>query len=108
MRSKHFCIGSLLALSITLSGCDGSSESAGDISVTVEGDTIDESVTNNTTTPVVETPDPTPEAPSGLCAQVVEASFVTFNEDCSQGTLAGTVDTAVSYTHLPLPTSDLV
>ena len=93
MRSKHFCIGSLIALGIALSGCDGNSESAGDISVTVEGDTIDESVTNNTTTPVVETPDPTPEAPSGLCAQVVEASFVTFNEDCSQGTLAGTIDT---------------
>lgn len=33
-----------------------------------------------------------PPAPGGNCDLVVTASFVTFNDDCSVGTIAGTVD----------------
>ena len=52
MKTKLYA-GCLLA-SLTLAGCNGNSESMGDITVNVEGDVIDNSVT--TTTPVVETP----------------------------------------------------
>ena len=84
---KHHTIysGCLLAASIALSGCDGDVESTGDITVNVEGDVIDNSVTNNNE----ENPDP---GPTGLCAEVTEAPFVSFNSDCSQGTISGTVD----------------
>ena len=90
MRTNLY-VGCLLA-SMALAGCDGNSESAGDITVNVEGDVIDNSVTT-TETPDVETP-----VVTGLCAQVEEASFVAFNDDCSQGTVTGTIDT--NYTFL--------
>lgn len=84
MKTKLYA-GCLLA-SLTLAGCNGNSESMGDITVNVEGDVIDNSVT--TTTPVVETP----SVAQGLCAQVKEATFVSFNADCSQGTVKGTIN----------------
>ena len=65
--------GCLLAASVALTGCDGNSESMGDITVNVEGDTID----NSTTTPAVTAP-----VTGDLCSAVVEAGFVTFNDDC--------------------------
>ena len=83
MKTKLYA-GCLLA-SLTLAGCNGNSESMGDITVNVEGDVIDNSVT--TTTPVVEIP-----VAQGLCAQVKEATFVSFNADCSKGTVKGTIN----------------
>ena len=96
MKTNSYAISLLASLVLAgLAGCDGNSESAGDISVTVENPiTVDNSVENNTTTPppvVEETP-----APTGNCALVTEASFVSFNSDCSIGTLSGTIDS--SYT----------
>ena len=89
MRTNLY-VGCLLA-SMALAGCDGNSESAGDITVNVEGDVIDNSVTT-TETPDVETP-----VVTGLCAQVEEAAFVAFNDDCSQGTVTGTIDTDYTF-----------
>lgn len=85
----------VLLASLVLAGCDGNSESAGDISVTVENPvTVDNSVENNTTTPApVVAPDPTP---TGNCALLTDAqraaSFVTFNTACTTATLTGTID----------------
>ena len=87
MKRNTIYAGCLLAASIALSGCDGDVESMGDITVNVEGDVVDNSVTNNNTE---ETS--TDTGPTGLCAEVTEASFVSFNSDCSQGTISGTVD----------------
>jgi hypothetical protein len=80
--------GCLLAASVALTGCDGNSESMGDITVNVEGDTID----NSTTTPAVTAP-----VTGDLCSAVVEAGFVTFNDDCSQGTVTGTIDSDYTF-----------
>ena len=88
MKLNMYAVG--LLASLVLAGCDGNSESAGDITVNVEGDNIDNSVTNNNTED--NTPDPAP-TPTGLCAQVVEASFVSFNDNCSTGTISGTINT---------------
>ena len=84
MKTKLYA-GCLLA-SLTLAWCNVNSESMGDITVNVEGDVIDNSVT--TSTPVVETP----SVAQGLCAQVTEATFVSFNADCSQGTVKGDIN----------------
>ena len=87
MKRNTIYAGCLLAASIALSGCDGDVESMGDITVNVEGDVVDNSVTNNNTEETT-----TDTGPTGLCAEVTEASFVSFNSDCSQGTISGTVD----------------
>ena len=47
MKLNMYAVG--LLASLVLAGCDGNSESAGDITVNVEGDNIDNSVTNNNT-----------------------------------------------------------
>lgn len=84
MKTKLLAAG--LLTSLTLTGC-GDSESAGDITVTIAGD-----ITNNTTAPVTDTTD----VVTGLCAAVTEASFVSFNDDCSQAVATGTIDTDYS------------
>jgi len=93
MKLKMYAVG--LLASLVLAGCDGNSESAGDITVNVEGDNIDNSVTNNNTED--NTPDPVAPTPTGLCAQVVEASFVDFNDNCSTGTVSGTIDSDYTF-----------
>ena len=84
MKTKLLAAG--LLTSLTLTGC-GDSESAGDITVTIAGD-----VTNNTAAPVTDTTD----VVTGLCAAVTEASFVSFNDDCSQAVVTGTINTDYS------------
>lgn len=81
---KQTKLGMLIAvICSTLVGCGGD-----------EGDDV--SITNNTTvnnygdggpTP---TPSPSP-SPTGDCATVVEADFVSYNTDCSVGTLEGVI-----------------
>ena len=68
MKTNSYAISLLASIVLAgLGGCDGNSESAGDINVTVENPiTVDNSVENNTTTPppvVEEMP-----APTGNCA----------------------------------------
>ncbi len=88
MKTKLYAAGLLASLALT--GCGGS-ERAGDITVNVEGDNIDNSVNNTNTTDNTGGDDST-DTPTGLCSLVTEASFVGFNDDCSVGTLVGTVD----------------
>ena len=89
MKINMYVIG--LLASLVLAGCNGNSESAGPITVNIEGDNIDNSVTNNNTDETVS--DTSETVPTGLCAQVVEADFVSFNADCTVGTISGTIDT---------------
>ena len=89
MKINMYVIG--LLASLVLAGCNGNSESAGPITVNIEGDNIDNSVTNNNTDETVS--DTSETVATGLCAQVVEADFVSFNADCTVGTISGTIDT---------------
>jgi hypothetical protein len=77
MFKQTLFIAFLLSLTMTLVGCGGS-----------DGD--------NVTINIDETVDPDdpddPDNPTGDCADVVEADFVSFNTDCSVGTLSGTID----------------
>ena len=94
MTSNIKLAGCLLATSIVLAGCDGNSESMGDITVNVEGDVIDNSVTNNNSDDNNNGGD---DNTSELCAEITEASFVSFNDDCSQGTVTGTIDSDYTF-----------
>lgn len=94
MTSNIKLAGCLLATSIVLAGCDGNSESMGDITVNVEGDVIDNSVTNNNSD---DNNDGGDDNTSELCAEVTEAGFVSFNDDCSQGTVTGTIDSDYTF-----------
>ena len=94
MTSNIKLAGCLLATSIVLAGCDGNSESMGDITVNVEGDVIDNSVTNNNSD---DNNDGGDDNTSELCAEITEASFVSFNDDCSQGTVTGTIDSDYTF-----------
>ena len=94
MKINMYVIG--LLASLVLAGCNGNSESAGPITVNIEGDNIDNSVTNNNTDGTAS--DTSETVATGLCAQVVEADFVSFNADCTVGTISGTIDT--DYTSL--------
>jgi hypothetical protein len=66
----------------------------GDITVNVEGDVIDNSVTNNNSD---DNNDGGDDNTSELCAEITEASFVSFNDDCSQGTVTGTIDSDYTF-----------
>jgi hypothetical protein len=89
MKINMYAVG--LLASLVLAGCNGNSESAGPITVNIEGDNIDNSVTNNNTDDTAS--DAGDTVATGLCAQAVEADFVSFNADCSVGTISGTIDT---------------
>jgi hypothetical protein len=89
MKINMYAVG--LLASLVLAGCNGNSESAGPITVNIEGDNIDNSVTNNNTDDTAS--DTSDTVATGLCAQAVEANFVSFNADCSVGTISGTIDT---------------
>ena len=91
MSINKIYIGFLLALCVAITGCDGDVESMGDITVNVEGD--DNSIINN------NQPDSSDdeEDKTGLCAEVEEADFVSFNDDCSQGTVTGTIDSDYTF-----------
>ena len=78
MRINKLYLGFLLALCVAITGCDGDVESMGDITVNVEGD--DNSIINNNNP---DSSDDDEEDKTGLCAEVEEASFVSFNDDCS-------------------------
>ncbi len=81
MRTNLY-MGILLA-SAALTGCGGNSESTGDITVNVGGTTA--------TTPATVTPT------ASACDDVTKASFIAFNDTCSQGTVTGTIDTDYSF-----------
>ncbi|MGB2145213.1 MAG: hypothetical protein ACPHV2_04445, partial [Porticoccaceae bacterium] len=89
MKINMYAVG--LLASLVLAGCNGNSESAGPITVNIEGDNIDNSVTNNNTDDTAS--DTSDTVTTGLCAQVVEADFISFNADCTVGTITGTIDT---------------
>ena len=89
MKINMYAVG--LLASLVLAGCNGNSESAGPITVNVEGDNIDNSVTNNNTDDTAS--DTSNTVTTGLCAQVVQADFISFNDDCTVGTITGTIDT---------------
>lgn len=78
MMHKRLLVASLIALT-TLAGCSG-----GD-----DGDDVTINIDGGGDTPE---PPPPPPPPNGDCDNTVEASFVTFNDECSVGTLSGQVD----------------
>ena len=92
MSINKLYLGFLLALCVAITGCDGDVESMGDITVNVEGD--DNSIINNNNP---DSSDDDEEDKTGLCAEVEEASFVSFNDDCSQGTVTGTIDSDYTF-----------
>ncbi|MBN7797970.1 hypothetical protein [Parahaliea mediterranea] len=78
MKRKGLVVATLVALT-ALAGCSG--DEGDDVTINVDG--------GGTPTP---DPDPDPDPGTGSCDNVVEASFVSFNDDCSVGTLSGLVD----------------
>lgn len=84
MKHNKFFLAFALASSVALVGCGG--DEGDDITINIDATEI-------APTP---TPAPTPSpTPTGLCAEVDEPnapSFVSFNGNCSVGTLVGTID----------------
>lgn len=81
MMHKGLLVASLVALT-SLAGCSGD-----------EGDDVTINVDGGGDGGGGENPDPTPEPEPGDCDNVTQASFVSFNDECSVGTLSGLVDT---------------
>jgi hypothetical protein len=79
MKIKLYAV-SLLA-SLLLAGCNGDSESVGPITI-------------NTTYNTENAPSASEAATTGLCSKAVKADFIAFNDDCSVGTITGTVNTS--------------
>ncbi|WP_116364359.1 hypothetical protein [Parahaliea mediterranea] len=81
MKRKGLVVATLIALT-TLAGCSG-----GD-----DGDDVTINIDNGGDGGTTDPNDPTPPPVDGDCDSVVQAGFVSFNDDCSVGTLSGQVD----------------
>lgn len=81
MKNKEFLTAFLVAIAAVTTGCGGGSE--GD-RVTIE--------INQPAPGGGGTPDPDPDPGNGDCDSVVEADFVSFNDDCSVASIEGVVD----------------
>lgn len=79
MKHNKLFLAFALAASTALVGCGGE-----------EGDDVTINIGSSAPTPT-PTPSPTP-TPVGDCALVEEADFVSFNNDCSVGTISGVID----------------
>ncbi len=79
MLNKEFLAAFLVAAAAVTTGCSSGSE--GD-RVTIEIEAPDNGGGN---------PDPDPDPGGGDCDQVVEADFVSFNDECSVGSIEGTI-----------------
>jgi len=81
MKTNTYAFGLLAAL--FLAGCDGNSESSGDIYVT-------DNSTNTTTNS--NGANSTGASIDNFCDSVEDAAFIVFNTNCTVGTLDGTID----------------
>ncbi|MCR9105971.1 MAG: hypothetical protein NXI15_11820 [Gammaproteobacteria bacterium] len=80
MLKKELFIALLVSSTALLTACSGG-----------EGDDVTINIDAGPTTPPV-VPPPVVPPPGGDCDLVQEADFVSFNADCSVGTLSGTID----------------
>ncbi len=78
MMKQSLYLALLVPLLASVVGCGGS-----------DGDNVN--ITNDFVGPI-DPVNPNPPLPSGDCAQVVPADFVSFNSDCSIGTIFGTIN----------------